>query len=694
MAWFHNLRTLPKLLTSFGIICIILGLVGAVGIVESGRVYDDVQDLADTNIPALRALTLTQASVLRAERDIRTATMLGGQSQQAAMLVKVRQDLEGGEKAWADYKQTTKSDAEEALVPTFEATYRAWTPVVNDALTQLQRNTTEGQAGAVDLLVQRDETLAQPMNETLDKLLAASAKSDAGDLNDAEDDYDTELAVLTGLIAAGLVLAMVIGVYVARGIAVPLVEMAASAEKLAEGDVDQTIMLERRDEVGQMASAFRRMVAYQRQMASVAEAMAANDLTQDVEPKSERDVLGNAFGQMIVGLRDAIGQVHAAATALAESSSQLGEAAGQSGAAIQQVTIAMQQIAAGAQEQAVSAQETGQNVELLRGMIDQVARGSQEQAQFVASATETATEMADGVEQVAASAQTVAAASQQTRSSAEQGAQAVDQTVQGMRDIRQVVSDAATRVEDLGRLGEQIGSVIETIDDIADQTNLLALNAAIEAARADEHGKGFAVVADEVRKLAERSQKETRSIGDLIRAVQDGTRGAVTAMHEGAQKVETGSAQASQAGVALGEIRRAVDATVDQIEQIATAAQEMSARGREVGAVMRSIAAGVEQASASTEEMAASAGGAEHSVQVISATAEESSASIEEISASAEEMSAQAEEVTAQAEEMAATAEQLQQLVARFKLEATPGRAPARDFAARRQPAPRRARAS
>lgn len=192
--------------------------------------------------------------------------------------------------------------------------------------------------------------------------------------------------------------------------------------------------------------------------------------------------------------------------------------------------------------------------------------------------------------------------------------------------------------------------MVETIDDIAEQTNLLALNAAIEAARAGEHGKGFAVVADEVRKLAERSSRETKAIAELIGQVQSGTASAVSAMQAGAEKVESGSARADQAGKALGEILSAVEATVRQVSEIAASAQEMATASRSVVDAMQSISAVIEENTAASEEMSAQSGSVSTAIQSIAAVSEEQSASTEEVSASTEEMSAQVEEMTAQAD--------------------------------------------
>ena len=421
-------------------------------------------------------------------------------------------------------------------------------------------------------------------------------------------------------------------------------------------------------------------------------AMAVNDLTVQVIPQTApiarygTDEIGqtaaktnllldrlkstiDGYERARAGLKDAVGLVHGAAVEVSETSGQLGDAAGQTSAAVQQVTLTVQTVAVGAQETSSAAQHSNEAVSQLAQAIDAIARGASDQARQVQSVAATASQMAAGVEQVAANAQRVADASEQTRTSAEQGARAVRETVDGMAEITQVVSDAAGKVQELGKLGDRIGAVIETIDDIAEQTNLLALNAAIEAARAGEHGRGFAVVADEVRKLAERSQRETKAISELIRSVQSGTGDAVRAMAVGSERVAAGAARADQAGAALEAILQGVEASATSVQEIATTAREMSRGARSVVDAMASISAVVEESSASTEEMAAQAGQVTTAIESIAAVSEENSAATEEVSASAEEMSAQVEELTAQAEGLAHTADALRELVARFRLD-------------------------
>jgi methyl-accepting chemotaxis protein len=103
------------------------------------------------------------------------------------------------------------------------------------------------------------------------------------------------------------------------------------------------------------------------------------------------------------------------------------------------------------------------------------------------------------------------------------------------------------------------------------------LNAAIEAARAGEQGRGFAVVADEVRALAERTTRATREIGEMIKAIQSETRGAVSAMVQGVKEVEMGTGEAARSGEALQDILDQINSVTAQVNQIAVSAEQQTA---------------------------------------------------------------------------------------------------------------------
>jgi len=480
--------------------------------------------------------------------------------------------------------------------------------------------------------------------------------------------------LLVALLVGGLLAIM--GIILARSIAKPILKIARNADELALGNaslseiehMELDKIAHRKDELGIVGRAFTSIIEYYKEMAQVAREIADGNLVLDVTPKSDKDELGNAFEQMIRGLRESIGKVNESVRSLAEASEQLSMIADQAGEATGQIATTIQQVAHGTSQQSESVNQTAASVDQLSRAIDSVATGAQEQASSISMTSSITADISTAILQVAGNAQAVVEESNNAANAAKEGTKTVEATLTGMHAIKQKVDISAQKVQEMGKRSNQIGEIVTAIEDIASQTNLLALNAAIEAARAGEAGKGFAVVADEVRKLAERSSAATKEIGDIIKGIQKTVGEAVIAMDEGANEVDNGVTKANDAGNALVAILNAADAVSQQAIQASSAVEQMSNSANKLVTAVDSVSAIVEENTAATEEMAASSSEVSKAIENIASVSEENSAAVQEVSASAEEIAAQVQQVNSSAKALADLAKELQIVINKFRL--------------------------
>lgn len=695
MRWFANLKIAIKLTIGFGLGMLLLLTVGAVSFSAMGRMDKATDSLITDPIPGLSA-TATMIDDIKQFRlcefrhilNTDDANMREIESLMDTEQAAIQKDLDG-------YDKTINMQDDRANFDQLKAQWSQYMALHPHLLDLSHKNDFKAcQAYMVGVNYKPFIDVTDTLQHILkyNEMTAARLSKESQATSSSARRSIFGVLFLSGLSLTG------IGWFITCLISRPLKSMAKSAQALALGDVEQEVTLEQKDEVGQVAVAFRTLIAYQREVADVASAMAAGDLTLNVAPKSDKDKLGIAFSSMVVSLRTLISQVAEGAESVAATSTQLSTSAEQTGRASEDIARSMQDVASAAdqsastsqemakasEQQARSASEAAAEMEHFHGAVRQAQAGGREQQEAARQANAGMQQAAKAVEEVARSSQQMAETARQATEVAKTGGKAVAQTAASMERIKEQVQTSSLKVIELGQMGQAIGAIVVTIDQIAEQTNLLALNAAIEAARAGEHGRGFAVVADEVRKLAERATNATNEVSALIGKVRQGVEESVAAMTASSAEVAQGAANSEEAGKALVQILAAAQSVASQVENVSSIAEQMAAQVQEVTATMDSVRASAEENGSVVALMAAGADKVSSAIASVASISEETAAGSEQMSASAEEVSASAQnvsaaveeqtasvqEVNAAASELSSMASRLQDLVGQFRLEA------------------------
>lgn len=355
----------------------------------------------------------------------------------------------------------------------------------------------------------------------------------------ARDTYQSSRMAIMGMGAVAILIGLIGGASITRSVVDPLNRTGDVLKAVSSGDLNQSVDIQSRDELGEMAVSLNHAVGAMRdamekirvaalrekqeaeelqskvdQLLLVVNAASGGDLTQVVKVKGSDAIgqVGEGLDRFLSNLRESIGGFATSSQALASSSHELSA-----------VSTTM----------SAAAEETSSQSNLVSSAALEVSQN----LQTVAAATE---EMTATIKEIAASA------------------------AEAARSATDAVGVAEATRMTIARLGEsstEIGNVIKVITSIAQQTNLLALNATIEAARAGESGKGFAVVANEVKELAKATAAATEEIRVKIHTIQTDTKEAVSAI--------------TNVGAVIVQINNLSNTIADSVEQQASATNEI-----------------------------------------------------------------------------------------------------------------------
>jgi methyl-accepting chemotaxis protein len=406
----------------------------------------------------------------------------------------------------------------------------------------------------------------QDANAILDGLIACISNEAAAATAQADINFRQAMCWLVGVAIGGFALAVLVGATIAVSISRSLAKGVVFAERMAAGDLTQTLEITSTDEFGQLGAALNAMGAKLRQMF-------AKIVKNTQALAGSANELSSTATQLASGAEETTHQSNTVATAAEEMSAN------------------MNGVAAATEQMSANVHVVASSIEELTASITEVARSSEQAANVASSAAGLASEGNARVCELGASASEIGKVIEVIQDIAEQTSLlALNATIEAARagdagkgfavvatEVKELAKQTATATEDIRHRIEGIqtstGLAVRSIGEITDAIKKVNEVSRTIASAVEEQSITTREIAKNVAETSTAAQTVTRGVAESATVTREIAK-SIAQVDTAARRTVQGATIAQTAG---GKVAQVVDELSSVVGQFKVSSKRFDA---------------------------------------------------------------------------------------------------------------------
>lgn len=310
MKWFINLKIRVKLIICFIILAIFTGIVGFMGISNMNTLNTRGDEMYNDNFIPATSLAKIQRGVLLIRSNYFLMVYERDSSKFQDRYDEINTLSDETNKIISEYEKTIGNDkTDKEMFEKLKTSLNTYRDIRTEHLELIK-------AGKFDESISRMPEFTDArvkVEDCINELIAYNEEKALSKSAQNAIDYENQSLLMIGIIVAVILLSIGLGVLIAGIISRPLNKLVLSANQIADGNLDISVDISSKDEVGNLAKAFSRMTDN------------LNDVMSNINMASE--------------------QVASGARQVSDSSMALSQGATEQASSVEELTASLEEIA-------------------------------------------------------------------------------------------------------------------------------------------------------------------------------------------------------------------------------------------------------------------------------------------------------------------------------------------------------------